>query len=167
MRQTYCGPDLWGCQLVFRANRSTQILLRYNPRTMSLLWLPINVGQAVLAALWSLVCAVAAIVLSKVTRSPRPGAGWPSTSGARPSWCWAGWRLDIHGLERVDPSRPYLVVANHQSWADIPVLFAALPMPILFVAKQELGEPAAAAPLLPGRWAWSSSTAPTGERRCG
>src|SRR4028119_2064959 len=47
--------------------------LRYNPATMSLLWVPINVMQALLAALWSLVCAVAAILLSKVTRSPRPG----------------------------------------------------------------------------------------------
>lgn len=127
-----------GCQLVFRANLSAKILLRYNPRTMSLLWLPINIGQAVLAALWSLVCAVAAIVLSKVTRSPRPGLFIAKSVWSPLLLVLGGVRLDIHGLERIDPSRPYLVVANHQSWADIPVLFAALPMPILFVAKQEL-----------------------------
>lgn len=31
------------------------------------------------------------------------------------------WEIDIDG--ELDPSRSYLLIANHQSWADIPVLF--------------------------------------------
>ena len=33
------------------------------------------------------------------------------------------------GLERLDPSRSYIFVANHQSIYDIPILFASLPVP--------------------------------------
>lgn len=50
----------------------------------------------------------------------------------------AGARLDLEGFEAIDFSRPYIVVANHQSMIDICALFRALPMPMRFVLKQEL-----------------------------
>ncbi len=47
-------------------------------------------------------------------------------------------RLEVVGRERLDFQRSCFFVANHQSWLDIPVLFAAVPAPLHFLAKQEL-----------------------------
>src|SRR5262249_14351335 len=49
-----------------------------------------------------------------------------------------GIRLAAHGGERVDWERPLIVMANHQSYVDIPVLYATLPVPFGMLAKQEL-----------------------------
>jgi 1-acyl-sn-glycerol-3-phosphate acyltransferase len=42
------------------------------------------------------------------------------------------------GGERVTWNEPLIVMANHQSYLDIPVLYAALPEPFGMLAKQEL-----------------------------
>lgn len=44
----------------------------------------------------------------------------------------------IHGLENLEPHRPYIYAANHQSAYDIFVLLAVLPPKIRFLAKKEL-----------------------------
>ncbi|WP_242112061.1 lysophospholipid acyltransferase family protein [Luteimonas aquatica] len=61
------------------------------------------------------------------------------------SRCWApgllrgaGARLRVEGLERVDWTRPCILVANHQSTIDICALFRAVPVPLRFVLKQEM-----------------------------
>jgi 1-acyl-sn-glycerol-3-phosphate acyltransferase len=51
----------------------------------------------------------------------------------------AGARLRVHGAEAIDWSQPYVVVANHQSMIDICALFRAVPVPLRFVIKSELG----------------------------
>lgn len=105
---------------------------------MSLLWIPINVVQALFVLFWTFWCAIAAIGLSRLARSPRPGL-WIAKYVWSPMLLAIWWvRIEVEGLERMDPSRPCFVVANHQSWLDIPLLFVALPNPVLFVAKQEL-----------------------------
>jgi len=50
----------------------------------------------------------------------------------------AGVDLTVVGREHVDPNTSYVVVANHRSNIDIMVCFAALPIPIRFLAKAEL-----------------------------
>lgn len=50
----------------------------------------------------------------------------------------AGIDLHVAGLERADPARAYIVMSNHQSHFDIPVLFQALRRPLRMVAKTEL-----------------------------
>lgn len=106
---------------------------------MSLLWLPINLLQIAFVSLWSAGCITVAILASKVARSPRPGLWMARRVWAPVVLAAAGvLRLEVRGRERIDPSRTYFVAANHQSWLDIPILFAALPVPVLFVAKQEL-----------------------------
>jgi 1-acyl-sn-glycerol-3-phosphate acyltransferase len=47
-------------------------------------------------------------------------------------------RLELTGREKVDWSRPYIVMSNHQSLYDIPVLFQAVPTSMRMVAKKEL-----------------------------
>jgi 1-acyl-sn-glycerol-3-phosphate acyltransferase len=50
----------------------------------------------------------------------------------------AGVKLKIEGPENIVPEESYIVVANHQSLMDIPVLASGLPVPIRFIAKKEL-----------------------------
>jgi 1-acyl-sn-glycerol-3-phosphate acyltransferase len=46
-------------------------------------------------------------------------------------------RIQVEGAEHIDPSRAYVVVANHQSMADIP-LVSRLPLRLKWVAKHTL-----------------------------
>jgi 1-acyl-sn-glycerol-3-phosphate acyltransferase len=46
--------------------------------------------------------------------------------------------ISVKGAERVDPAQRYVVVSNHTSNFDIPVLFRSIPTPIRFLAKKEL-----------------------------
>ena len=70
------------------------------------------------------------------------GANLPLRMAA---WYWspllflgAGARLRVEGAERVDWSRPQVLVANHASMIDIPALFRAVPVPLRFVLKREI-----------------------------
>jgi 1-acyl-sn-glycerol-3-phosphate acyltransferase len=50
----------------------------------------------------------------------------------------SGCRLQVEGLENVDPSRPYIYASNHQSAFDIPTLYVGLPVQFRIMAKKEL-----------------------------
>ncbi len=50
----------------------------------------------------------------------------------------AGVRVETHGADKINPDQAYLIIANHRSAFDIMCLFAALPVPIRFLAKKEL-----------------------------
>ena len=49
-----------------------------------------------------------------------------------------GVKTELVGGEGLDWKRPYVIVANHQSQVDIPVLFYVLPAAIRFLAKRSL-----------------------------
>lgn len=106
---------------------------------MAVFWLVLNVLQAVFAVVWTAGWILVALVVCAVTRRRAPGLALARRVWA-PGALWAGGvRLEAAGLERLDRSRPCLFAVNHQSWLDIPVLFATLPVPVLFLAKRELG----------------------------
>jgi len=50
-----------------------------------------------------------------------------------------GWRFRVEGMENL-PSGGAVLVSNHQSAVDIPMLLSAFPRPVRFLAKRELGE---------------------------
>ncbi len=50
----------------------------------------------------------------------------------------AGIHLEVNGREHVVPGEAYVVMSNHQSHYDIPVLFQALRIPMRMVAKKEI-----------------------------
>ncbi|MBI3786328.1 MAG: 1-acyl-sn-glycerol-3-phosphate acyltransferase [Deltaproteobacteria bacterium] len=99
-----------------------------------LLW-----GVAANVAVFSLTLlfALAAIVMTSLTRSTRCfdllGPTWSR-------WILAicGVRIDVEGLENVDPKRSCVLISNHLSNFDVWATFAALPFNLRFVAKKEL-----------------------------
>ena len=58
--------------------------------------------------------------------------------GARTLLRLAGIRVSVEGLEHLRGRGPFVLAANHSSYADVPVLMASLPVDFLFVAKQEV-----------------------------
>ncbi|MDX1350465.1 MAG: lysophospholipid acyltransferase family protein, partial [Putridiphycobacter sp.] len=46
--------------------------------------------------------------------------------------------LKVKGLENIDPQKNYIIMSNHTSYLDVPILLAAYPKNIYFVAKKEL-----------------------------
>ena len=56
---------------------------------------------------------------------------------ARSMLGFAGIRVEVVGKENLVPG-PLVVIANHRSLLDIPILFEALPYDVCFVAKKEL-----------------------------
>jgi len=50
----------------------------------------------------------------------------------------AGISIDVHGRERLVPGEAFVVMSNHQSHYDIPVLYQALRIPLRMVAKKEI-----------------------------
>ena len=60
------------------------------------------------------------------------------------TWSWlilatTGVRVQVRGLDRLEPGKTYVFVANHQSIYDIPVIFASLPYQLRIIAKDSLG----------------------------
>lgn len=50
----------------------------------------------------------------------------------------SGIRVEVSGLERIDANRSLILMSNHQSNFDIPVLLSALPLQFRWLAKAEL-----------------------------
>jgi 1-acyl-sn-glycerol-3-phosphate acyltransferase len=44
----------------------------------------------------------------------------------------------VEGIEKLDPKKGYVLVANHASYMDIPVIVACVPLQFRFFAKQDL-----------------------------
>lgn len=71
------------------------------------------------------------------------GRGYFAHRCAR-AWSWlilatTNVTVDVRGLERLQPGKTYVFVANHQSIYDIPVIFASLPYQLRIIAKDSLG----------------------------
>lgn len=78
------------------------------------------------------------VILVSLARPTSPWIDRIARSWAR-IILWAGAvRLTVMGAENADPAVSYVVVSNHQSTFDIMCHFVALPVPIRFLAKQEL-----------------------------
>lgn len=79
-----------------------------------------------------------------VLAAPFGRIGKPADAVAR-LWAWTilgigGIRLKVRGLDRLEPGRHYIFIANHQSYLDIPVLVKSLPrFQLRWIAKKELG----------------------------
>lgn len=50
----------------------------------------------------------------------------------------AGVRVEVRGLDRIDPRKSYIYASNHQSWFDIFAILGKLPVQFRWLAKEEL-----------------------------
>jgi len=66
-------------------------------------------------------------------------AHWCARTWSRLILATTGVRVRVEGLERLEPGRTYVFVANHQSIYDIPILFWSLPFQLRIMAKESLG----------------------------
>jgi 1-acyl-sn-glycerol-3-phosphate acyltransferase len=104
----------------------------------TLLWLPVNFIQAVSLAIVCGTVIPVALVAQKCSGQSN-FALWMARNIWAPIIIAGGLsRLSVSGQENVSPGTPALVVSNHQSYADIPILYRALPVPLRFTAKREL-----------------------------
>jgi 1-acyl-sn-glycerol-3-phosphate acyltransferase len=77
------------------------------------------------------------LLLSALDRSGE-SVIWVARNWVRWILATCGVRVDASGLEELDASRPYVVMANHQSVFDTAAIVATLPSSFRFVAKREL-----------------------------
>ena len=90
------------------------------------------------AVVWSAVSFTLAILAMVLTLNPANSV-WVARRIWSPVLLWAGGaKLEVLGQENVDPKRPTIYVANHQSAIDIPAHFMAVPIPFRYVAKSQL-----------------------------
>lgn len=101
-------------------------------------WCLLNVLQAVFLCVWTAFWITASLLSIIVTFKPNIAFWIASVPWSRGLLWSAGATLEVRGSERVDFSEPHIFVLNHQSMADIPVGFVALPVPLRFVAKKVL-----------------------------
>lgn len=66
-------------------------------------------------------------------------AHWCARTWSRLILLTTGVRVSVAGLDRLEPGRTYVFVANHQSIYDIPILFWSLPYQLRIIAKASLG----------------------------
>lgn len=111
---------------------------RRRASVVALLWTGFNALQLAFTLLWTAAWISIALALHALTGRRR----LPLRMAAR---CWApgllggaGARLRVEGMERIDWSRQYVLVCNHQSMIDICALFRATPVPLHFLLKQEM-----------------------------
>jgi len=97
-----------------------------------------NVWVILVLFAWMIICFCVAMVAMLVTLNVGVSI-WMARKVWAPVLLWsAGSKLEAQGVEHVDPRRPTIYVSNHQSAADIPVLFMAIPCNLRFVAKKSL-----------------------------
>ena len=78
-------------------------------------------------------------IASSLFQSSGRFAHWCARTWSRLILVTTGVHVEVSGLERLDPDRAYVFVANHQSIYDIPIVFWSLPYQIRIIAKQSLG----------------------------
>ena len=112
-------------------NSSPSIWLRIYPLWLWLVYVP-------LAVVVTLVSAVLAVPIALLV-SPRLANLYVAANWGRMLTCMVPVKVEIEGLEHVDPDRSYVVVANHQSQFDIPVVYGYSGLDLRWVAKAEVG----------------------------
>ena len=88
---------------------------------------------------WTLFGGIGTLIWLAVVLLPRRSWRWGSVrAGARLAVRLSGTQLIVRGLEHLPRDTPLVLVANHGSYVDVPLICAALPIEVCYVAKREL-----------------------------
>ncbi len=101
-------------------------------------WTLLNALQIGLILVWTVVWITIALAARLITGSSRAPLALARTVWAPVVLGACGARLHVDGALQGGGKTPAVLVANHGSLLDIPALFAALRVPLHFVAKAEL-----------------------------
>ena len=90
-----------------------------------------------LVTLYTTVCGAVSMALAVVFRSGRPSHRVASL------WSWlilktCMIRVEVEGAENLEPGQTYVLISNHQSLFDTPILLAYLPVSFRFLYKKSL-----------------------------
>ena len=103
-----------------------------------LLWLPINLIQAASFVAVCLILIPLALLVRRITGNSQIPL-WMAHRWWGPIVVGGGLaKLKVSGKKYWNPKKTYLVIANHQSYFDIPVLYSALPAPLHFLGVDYL-----------------------------
>ncbi|MET0328161.1 MAG: lysophospholipid acyltransferase family protein, partial [Luteimonas sp.] len=97
----------------------------------------INVLECLYTLLWTAGWISVSLIRQTVTGRPELALEMARSHWA-PGLVRPAGGLTVEGADAVDWSRPYMVVANHESLLDICVLFMAVPVPLRFLLKDEM-----------------------------
>lgn len=86
---------------------------------------------------WTVLCVTGGVIAGTLTRDAGLFYRWQRGWG-RGLFRLCGIALEVGGEEHMKPGVAYVIVANHASYMDVPAMFAGLPRPPQFIAKQEL-----------------------------
>lgn len=98
----------------------------------------VSIFKLVILVPWTILIAVIAIVSILITFKSRTGM-WIAQRIWTPAILFVvGAKMKVTGLEHIDETKSYIILANHTSNLDIPMLSTGLPMIFYYVAKKEL-----------------------------
>ncbi len=97
-----------------------------------------NLLYAIHTALWSAFWIAAALAARLLTGDTAVSLAMARRFWARGLLRAGGMRVEVEGLDNLDPRQAYFFAANHQSLLDVVALYEALPVPLLFIVKEEL-----------------------------
>lgn len=112
-------------------NSASSPWLRLYPLWMWLVCVP-------LAVLTTLICALIAVPVALLV-SPRLANLHVAALWGRILTRLVPVRVELEGYDQIDPEQSYVVVANHQSQFDIPVVYGFSGLDLRWVAKAEVG----------------------------
>lgn len=110
----------------------------FSQQLRALAWAVFNTLQFAFTLAWTAACICLAMAVLVVTGRRDIALRMAARLWAPGLLGGAGARLQVEGAETIDWSRPHLIVSNHQSVIDICTLFRAVPVPLLFLLKQEM-----------------------------
>lgn len=98
----------------------------------------ISIIKIILMALWTLISVILAFALIIVTFHSKSAIWFAHKVWAPGLMIILGVKLKVEGLENIDPKQSYIILANHTSYLDIPMLTTGLPILFYYVAKKEM-----------------------------